>query len=97
VDFSAPWKASITICQLLDAGAIPSLVQHALLDDAEPVRRKAIYTLSSGIRNFQPGLDAVVEALPQDMKPSAKLDAGNMDAVDRLLEQVRRKSAQKGP
>lgn len=83
------------MCQLLDVGAIPSLIQLALLDDAEPVRRKAIYALSSGIRNFQPGLDAAVEALPQELRPSTKLDAGDMDAVDGVLEQLRKRSAQK--
>lgn len=77
---------------LLATGAIPALMQLALEDADELVRRKAIYALSSGIRNYQPGLDAAVNALPPGMKPSAKLDAGDMEAVDGMVQQLRTKS-----
>lgn len=69
----------------------------ALEDPEEAVRRKAIYALSSGIRNYQPGLDAAVEALPQSMKPSARLDAGDMEAVDGIIQRLRTGSGEKGP
>lgn len=85
------------MCQFLVVGAIPSLIRLALEDPEEAVRRKAIYALSSGIRNYQPGLDAAVEALPQDMKPSASQDAGDMEAVDGIIQRLRTISAEKGP
>ena len=82
--------------KLLVVGAIPPLIQLALEDPVEAVRRKAIYALSSGIRNYQPGLDAAVGALPRDMKPSTRLDAGDMDAVDGFIQQLKKISADKG-
>lgn len=86
----------ICVIKLLIVGAIPSLIQLALEDPFEAVRRKAIYALSSGIRNYQPGLNAAVEALPQDMKPSTRLDAGNMEAVDGIIQRLKIISAEKG-
>ncbi len=68
----------------------------ALEDPEEGVRRKAIYALSSGVRNYQPGFDAAVEALPHDLRPAAYLDAGDMEAVDGVIDQLRIKSAGKG-
>lgn len=61
----------------------------ALEDPQEAVRRKAIYALSSAVRNYQPGLDAAVESLPQSLKPGDKLDAGDMEAVDGIVQQLR--------
>lgn len=78
-------------------GAISPLIRLALEDPFEAVRRKAIYALSSGIRNYQPGLDAAVEALPQDIKPSTRLDAGDMEAVDGIIQRLKLISAEKGP
>lgn len=83
--------------KLLVVGAIPSLTRLALEDPFEAVRRKAIYALSSGIRNYQPGLDAAVEALPQNMKPNTRLDAGNMEAVDEIIQRLKTASAEKRP
>lgn len=83
--------------KLLAVGAIPSLIRLALEDPFEAVRRKAIYALSSGIRNYEPGLDAAVERLPQNMKPGTRIDAGNMEAVDEIIQRLKTMSANKGP
>ena len=64
-------------------------------DPNESVRRKAIYALSSGIRNYQPGADAAVKALPLGMRIEDTLDAGDMDAIDRVMENLREASRQK--
>ena len=64
-------------------------------DPNESVRKKAIYALSSGIRNYKPSADAAVKALPLGMRILDTLDAGNMDAVDRIMENLREASRQK--
>jgi soluble cytochrome b562 len=52
------------------------------------LKRKAVYALSSEVRNFQPGMDALLQALGgEDAK--AKVDAADMDAVDTLMERLR--------
>lgn len=89
--------------QLLVLGAIPILVTIALHDPSEPVRRKAIYALSSEIRNYQPALDAALKALQPEglISPRSKdggqdsgggVDAREMEAVDRLVDELRRRS-----
>lgn len=73
-----------------------SILAHMSIEDAnEPVRRKAIYALSSEIRNFQPGLDAALKTLPKGIAPEGAIDAGDMEAVDRVIEQLRMDSARK--
>lgn len=80
---------------LLATNAISRLTKLAIEDANEPVRRKAIYALSSEIRNFQPGLDAAVKALPKGIAPEGAIDAADMAAVDRVIEQLREDSAKK--
>ncbi|KAL6719629.1 hsp70 nucleotide exchange factor fes1 [Lecanora helva] len=81
--------------KLLSNDAILKLVKLAIDDPNEGVRRKAIYALSSETRNFQPGLDIAVRALPKDFAPEGAIDAEDMEAVDRVIEQLREGSARK--
>ena len=81
--------------RLLAVEAIPALTHLSIEDPNEPVRRKAIYALSSEIRNFQPGLDAALKTLPKGIAPEGAINAGNMEAVDRVIEQLREDSARK--
>ena len=81
--------------KLLTTDAIHQLINLATEDSSEDVRRKAIYALSSETRNFQPGLDAAVKALPKAFAPEGAIDAGDMEAVDRVIEQLREASARK--
>ncbi|KAL9100277.1 MAG: hypothetical protein Q9163_004322 [Psora crenata] len=81
--------------RLLAMGAISKLIDLAVEDPSEPVRRKAIYALSSGVRNYQPGLDEAVRALPKVVVPKGGIDAGNMSAVDQIMEKLREDSARK--
>ena len=78
-----------------EKGTIARLVNLAIEDPSESVRRKAIYALSSAIRNFQPGLDEAARQLPKSIAPEGGIDASNMDAVDRIVEKLREDSAQK--
>lgn len=80
---------------LLATGAIPTLTKIAVEDANEQVRRKAIYALSSEIRNFQQGLDAAVRAVPKGIAPEGAIDAADMAAVDRVIDQLRADSAKK--
>ena len=81
--------------KLLATDAIPTLIKLAIEDGNEQVRRKAIYALSSEIRNFQPGFDVAVKALPKEYAPEGAIDAGDMEAVDRVIERLRDESAHK--
>ena len=76
-------------------GIIPNLVKLAIDDSAEAVRRKAIYALSSEVRNFQPGLDEALKALPKSIVPEGAIDAGAMDAIDRITDRLREDSTRK--
>jgi soluble cytochrome b562 len=80
---------------LLAGDAIPTLVKLSTEDSDEQVRRKAIYALSSEVRNYQPGLDKVVKALPKAFAPEGAIDAADMEAVDRVIKQLREDSARK--
>ena len=81
--------------RLLATDAVSSITNLALEDPVEPVRRKAIYALSSEVRNFQRGLDETVKHLPNSIVPEGAIDAGNMDAVDKVMEALREASARK--
>ena len=80
---------------LLAGDAISVLVKLSVEDADENVRRKAIYALSSEVRNYQPGLDKAVKALPKEFAPEGAIDAADMEAVDRVIGQLREDSARK--
>lgn len=70
----------------LVGGAVPLLLRMLAAEPQRPEgeRRKARYALSSLVRNFQPGLDAVVKAMGEE----GKVDAGDMEAIDGLLDRL---------
>ena len=71
---------------------IPTLVRLAIEDPDESVRRKAIRALSSSVRNYQPGLNNVIDHLPPEYRINEKLDASDMDSVDRIVDKLRHNS-----
>lgn len=78
-------------------GGIAKLAKVATEDREQAVRKKAITALSSGVRNFQPGLDELESCLPQSVwTRKAGLDAGDMDAVDELIQKLRTFAASAG-
>lgn len=85
----------LTCAQLLAVGAVPILAKLAIEDPTEPARRKAIYALSSEVRNYQPGLNEALKALPEGTEPNMNMDAGDMEAIDRLIDGLRESSRQK--
>ncbi|KAF2471164.1 putative Hsp70 nucleotide exchange factor [Lindgomyces ingoldianus] len=75
--------------RLLGVGAIPVLSKMATEDKDKDVRKKAIKALSSAVTNFQPSLDATVDNMPAEFRPSGKLDASDMDSVNTLIGKLR--------
>ncbi|KAL9601865.1 MAG: hypothetical protein Q9219_002217 [cf. Caloplaca sp. 3 TL-2023] len=79
--------------RLLAIGAIPTLVKLALQDPEDQVRRKAIYALSSETRNCTSALEALIHHLPEELRPSEVVDAGDMGQVDTLMDGIKRASS----
>ncbi|MCJ1405888.1 hsp70 nucleotide exchange factor fes1 [Xylographa trunciseda] len=70
-------------------GAIPALVNMAIEEADENIRRKALYALSSEMRNYQPATDEAVKVLPARLKTEGNLDAADMEAVDKVIAKLR--------
>ncbi|KAL2002515.1 hypothetical protein VTN02DRAFT_6650 [Thermoascus thermophilus] len=75
--------------KLVVLNVIPTLVSLATTDPVQTVRRKAVYTLSSAVRNYQPAMDELVKHLPEGYPRDQKVDAGDMGAVDAIMEKLR--------
>ena len=75
--------------RMLVVGAFPKVTRVAVEDKDSTVRRKAVYALSSGIRNYQPGLDEMLKHVPSDVVATDDLDATNMDAIDDMMAKLR--------
>lgn len=80
--------------QCLAAGAVPKLVHLALHGATTALRKKAVYALSSEVRNHQSALDTMVQELPPKYRGEDKLDAEDMAAVDILINRLRDEIAQ---
>ncbi|PFH57364.1 hypothetical protein XA68_15153 [Ophiocordyceps unilateralis] len=76
--------------KLLAMRGLPPLVTMAVSNDERTdVRRKAVYALSSACRNYQPAMDVCVEELAKDGHAPDKVDAQDMEAVDRVMNGLR--------
>jgi hsp70-interacting protein len=82
--------------RLLVLGAIPTLIKMATEDPDQKARRKAIYALSSGIRNYQPSLDLAVKQLSPDNGAEGQIKADDMEAIDGIMQKLRDQAAQLG-
>lgn len=77
---------------LLAISAIPKLLQLVLDDPVQAVRKKAASALSSEVRNYQPATDELIKHMPDDLWPvGKKVDAGEMEQVDELIDILRSK------
>ncbi|PWY71552.1 Hsp70 nucleotide exchange factor fes1 [Aspergillus sclerotioniger CBS 115572] len=74
--------------KLVVFNALPTLVSLATKDTVPVVRKKAIYAISSAVRNYQPAMDEVTKSLPEGYSQD-KVDAADMDAVDALMDKLR--------
>ncbi|KAJ5166448.1 Hsp70 nucleotide exchange factor fes1 [Penicillium canariense] len=80
--------ANITCAQLVVLNAIPTLITVATTDPNPATRKKAIYALSSAVRNYQPAMNELVKNLPAGY-PTDKTDAGDMETVDVIMDKLR--------
>ncbi|KAI1463675.1 Fes1-domain-containing protein [Daldinia caldariorum] len=62
-------------------------------EETKDVRRKAIYALSSAVRNYQPALDVAAKELRKrgEQVPEG-IDATDMDAVDGIINGLKQKA-----
>lgn len=80
--------------KMLAHGGIPPLVALAINNyETKEVRRKAIYALSSAVRNYQPATDVFTVELAKRGRQHGKVDAGDMDAVDVIINGLREEAA----
>ncbi|KAK3328395.1 nucleotide exchange factor Fes1-domain-containing protein [Cercophora scortea] len=81
--------------RLFALGGIPTLVKLAThAGEAEGVRRKAVYALSSAVRNYQPSMDAASKTLVElgHEEKGAQVDAADMDAVDEVMNWLKQRA-----
>ncbi|KAJ5552847.1 Hsp70 nucleotide exchange factor fes1 [Penicillium frequentans] len=74
--------------KLIVLNAIPKLVTVATTDSNSTTRKKAVYALSSAVRNYQPSMNELIKHLPEGYAPD-KVDAGDMDAIDVVMDKLR--------
>lgn len=60
----------------------------ATSDSNPTTRKKAVYALSSAVRNYQPAMNELVKSLPEGY-PRDKTDATNMEDVDSVMDKLR--------
>ncbi|KAL2268660.1 hypothetical protein VTJ83DRAFT_3506 [Remersonia thermophila] len=78
--------------RLVAMGGVPKLVGLATKEgEHHAVRRKAVYALSSAVRNCQPAMDVAAEELEkrghghEKHGQGEKVDAADMDAIDAVM------------
>ncbi|KAJ5338883.1 hypothetical protein N7541_010856 [Penicillium brevicompactum] len=73
--------------KLVLLNTIPDLVAIATSDANQATRKKAVYALSSAVRNYQPAMTELSKSLPEGYPTDT--DAGDMDAVDVVMDKLR--------
>lgn len=62
--------------------------------ETKEIRRKAVYALSSAVRNYQPAMDVATRQLAaRGVSVPEKTDATDMDSVDLIITDLREKAA----
>ncbi|KAF9883298.1 hsp70 nucleotide exchange factor fes1 [Aspergillus nanangensis] len=75
--------------KLVVLNALSPLVAMATTDPNPAARKKAVYALSSAVRNYQPALNEVVKYLPEGYPRDGKVDAADMEAIDTIMDKLR--------
>jgi hsp70-interacting protein len=75
--------------RLLAVNGIPKLCKLALEDEDGSVRRKAVYALSSEVRNYQPGMNEAVKYLPKDIVGLDEVSSMDMVVIDAIMAKLR--------
>ncbi|KAJ5099202.1 Hsp70 nucleotide exchange factor fes1 [Penicillium argentinense] len=74
--------------KLIVLNAIPTLVAIATTDSNLATRKKAVYALSSAVRNYQPAMNELTKSLPEGFSKD-KTEAGDMEAIDEVMNKLR--------
>ncbi|KAG0641686.1 nucleotide exchange factor Fes1-domain-containing protein [Tuber brumale] len=79
---------------MLKHGGVAKVVDLVLRDPEERVRTKAVYALSSQIRNEEESLKAAVELLPEEVLEKGRHEyrADDMEAIDELVKALRERT-----
>ena len=75
--------------RLLAMNGVEKLCKVAVEDQDKQVRRKAIYALSSSVRNYQPAMNEAVKFLPKEIVQSETVQAEDMDTIDGIMGRLR--------
>ncbi|KIW71571.1 hypothetical protein PV04_03718 [Phialophora macrospora] len=75
--------------RLVALNGIEKLVQVSLEDADRATRKKAVYALSSAIRNYQPAMNEAVKRLPKDIVGPDHVSATDMDVIDAIMGKLR--------
>jgi hsp70-interacting protein len=75
--------------RLLALTGIEKLVHISLDDVDKATRKKAVYALSSAIRNYQPAMNEAVKRLPKDIVGPDQISAADMDVIDAIMGKLR--------
>jgi len=75
--------------RFLALDGIPKLCKLAMDDKDTAVRRKAVYALSSGVRNYQPAMNEAVKTLPKDICGPDQVSAADMAVIDAIMSKLR--------
>lgn len=75
--------------RLLAMNGVPKLCKVATEDQDKQVRRKAVYALSSSVRNYQPAMNEAVKNLPKDVVGPDQVSATDMDVIDAIMAKLR--------
>jgi len=75
--------------RFLAVNGVEKIVKVALDDQDKTVRRKAIYALSSSVRNYQPAMNEAVKRLPKEVVGPDQVSAADMDVIDAIMAKLR--------
>ena len=75
--------------RFLALDGVPKLCKLTLEDGNQDVRRKAVYALSSEIRNYQPAMNEAVKSLPKDIVGPDEISSTDMDVIDAIMGKLR--------
>ena len=73
----------------LAVNGVAKLCKLATKDEDKAVRRKAVYGLSSSIRNYQPAMNEAVKLLPKEIVGPDQVSATDMDVIDAIMAKLR--------
>ncbi|KAK6370036.1 hsp70 nucleotide exchange factor fes1 [Lithohypha guttulata] len=78
-------------CQqhLLKIGGVTKVAELAVSDTDGAARRKAVYALSSSVRNFQPAMNEAMKTLPKNVTGPDHVNATDMDVIDAIMSKLR--------